>query len=154
MRQLVIGWGNPLAGDDGIGPRAADIISNRVPADVCVLAGSYSGLRLVESMRGYDRVIIADIRIDETDTALRTDVIRPHELEAPTYPLRHDGSLVEFLHVFRVLNDPELPTEVVLVTAPVPVPGEWRDGLSTAGERAAQRLADAVVHELEVTAVV
>jgi hypothetical protein len=62
--------------------------------------------------------------------------------------------LVEFLHVFRVLNDPELPTEVVLVTAPVPVPGEWRDGLSTAGERAAQRLADAVVHELEVTAVV
>ena len=154
MKQLVIGWGNPIAGEDGIGPRAAEIISSRVPDDVQVFTTSYAGLRLVESMRGYDRVLIADVRIDEADIAIRTDVIRPQDLAPLDHSARHDGTLIEALHAFRAMNDLELPTEIILISVPISAPTEWKDELSPAGESAAKQLADAVVRELEVTAVV
>ena len=118
MKQLVIGWGNPIAGDDGIGPRAAEIIAGQVPDDVQVLTTSYAGLRLVETMRGYDRVLIADVhiadvRIDDADAAIRTEVIRPHDLTPLDHSVRHDGTLIEALHAFRAMNDPELPEEII-----------------------------------------
>lgn len=154
MKQLVIGWGNPLAGDDGIGPRASEILAGRIGGDVHVLSTSYAGLRLVETMRGYDRVIIADVRIDEADTAMDTAVIRPHELAPLGHSIRHDSSLSDALHVFRAMQDPQLPEEIILITVPISAPREWENSLSPTGERAAKLLADAVVRELEVPAVV
>ncbi|MBU1050451.1 hydrogenase maturation protease [Candidatus Bipolaricaulota bacterium] len=154
MKHLVIGWGNPLAGDDGIGPRAAELIANRVPEDVQVCVSSHAGLRLVERMRGYDRVLLADVRIDNHNSELDTTIIHPNELIPLDHSVRHDGSLMEALQVFRSMNDPHLPTEIVIITAPVAAPREWRAELSPSGERAAHQLADALLHQLEVTAVV
>ena len=153
MKQLVIGWGNPIAGDDGIGPRAAELILKRVPADIHVLSTSYAGLRLVETMRGYDRVIVADVYIADAES-IRTDIIRPHDLGALDHPVRHDSTLIEALHVFRAMNDSQLPEEVILISVPISAPLEWKDELSSTGESAAERLCAAVVHELEEVAAV
>ncbi len=153
MRQLIIGWGNPIAGDDGIGPRAAELAAERVPAHVDVRSCSHAGLRLVELMRGYDRVLIADVRIDDGDAKLRKEILRPHDEEA-SLPTRHDGTLREALNAFRTLRDPELPDEIVLFSTPIAAPTTWNAALSQGGEAAAERLADAVIRELEVTAVV
>jgi len=154
MKQLVIGWGNPIAGDDGIGPRVAKIISGRIRGGVHVLSTSYAGLRLVETMRGYDRVIIADARIGEANSALHTDVIYPYDLAPLDHSVRHDGTLIEALQSFRAMHDPELPEVIILISVPISAPTEWKDKLSSTGESAAEQLADAVVRELEVTAVV
>ena len=105
-------------------------------------------------MRGYDRVIIADARIGEANSALYTDVIRPQDLAPPDHSIRHDSTLIEALHVFHAMHDPELPEEIVLISVPISAPTEWKDELSSTGENAAEQLADAVVRELEVTAVV
>ncbi len=66
MRTLVLGLGNPLLGDDGVGWRVAEEIAKRVGAadrpspqvEVDYHAGG--GLTLMERMVGYDRVIIID----------------------------------------------------------------------------------------------
>lgn len=153
MKQLVIGWGNPWAGDDGIGPRAAERVAERVADRVRVLTSSRSGFSLAEEMLGYDRVIVADIHVDEADSPLRREVIRPRALTPPRHFVRHDGALSDALRVFRALRDPRLPHEVVLLSVPIPSSPAWRDGLSPMGERAAARLADAVLRALEVRGV-
>lgn len=154
MNQLVIGWGNPIAGDDGIGPRAAKLVSQRVPSSIQVTATSHSGLRLVEGMCGYDRVIVADVRLEDGNTGIRMDVIHPRALDALDHSVRHDSTLIEAVHAFANLSHSDLPKEIILLSVPIPAPTDWRGDLSLAGERAAHCLADAVIHELEVTAVV
>jgi len=66
-RILVIGLGNPILGDDGVGWRIADEISkwlltteDTVQDAVAVECVSLGGLSLMEHMIGYDNVILID----------------------------------------------------------------------------------------------
>jgi hydrogenase maturation protease len=56
---LVVGLGNPILGDDGIGWRVADSVRVAVP-DVEVDSLALGGLSLMERLIGYERVIIID----------------------------------------------------------------------------------------------
>jgi len=61
MKTLILGLGNPLLGDDGVGWRVADQMRLRVVSpdtEVDCLAGG--GLSLMERLVGYDRAIIVD----------------------------------------------------------------------------------------------
>ena len=58
-KTLVVGLGNPILGDDGVGWRVAEAVQTAVPhAKVEFLA--LGGLSLMERLIGYDRVIIID----------------------------------------------------------------------------------------------
>lgn len=65
MKTLVVGLGNPILGDDGVGWRVAEAIQKalplgegRPPIEVDFHAGG--GLSLMERLAGYDRAIIVD----------------------------------------------------------------------------------------------
>jgi hydrogenase maturation protease len=62
MKTLVIGLGNPLVSDDSVGLRVAAELKHRLAdrTDVEVDEDYWGGLRLMERMIGYDRVIIVD----------------------------------------------------------------------------------------------
>lgn len=58
---LVVGLGNPILGDDGVGWRVAEAVKARLDDhDVEVLCLSLGGLALMEHLAGYRRVIIVD----------------------------------------------------------------------------------------------
>jgi hydrogenase maturation protease len=58
---LVIGLGNPLRGDDGVGVRVAQILAEQtLPPGVEVVDGGTQGLGLVNLMEGWQRVILVD----------------------------------------------------------------------------------------------
>lgn len=61
-RTLVLGLGNPILGDDGVGLAVAQVLCARlagVPA-VEVDTEPRGGLRVVERMAGYERVVLID----------------------------------------------------------------------------------------------
>lgn len=62
MKTLIIGLGNPILGDDGVGWRVVDAISTPAkrlsPIEVDQL--SLGGLSLMERMIGYEQVILID----------------------------------------------------------------------------------------------
>lgn len=62
MKTLVIGLGNPLLADDGVGVYAARLLRRVLPphAAVDVLELAVGGLELMEAMIGYRRVILLD----------------------------------------------------------------------------------------------
>ena len=71
MKILVIGLGNPILGDDGVGWKVAEAVSNSLfprpslpPKDggnnIEVDCASLGGLSLMERMIGYERVILID----------------------------------------------------------------------------------------------
>jgi hydrogenase maturation protease len=59
---LVIGLGNPLMGDDGVGERVAESLLLRpdLPDDVEVLRGGTDLLRLAGEIEGRRRVVVID----------------------------------------------------------------------------------------------
>jgi hydrogenase maturation protease len=65
-RTLIIGLGNPLMGDEGIGSHVAEALAldPRLPKDVSVLHGGTDLLRLADKMAGYDRIMLVDAVLD------------------------------------------------------------------------------------------
>ena len=62
MKTLVIGLGNPILGDDGVGWRIAEELqsTNSFPPGVDVIYMSIGGISLMEALEGYERAIIID----------------------------------------------------------------------------------------------
>jgi len=61
MKTVVLGLGNPILCDDGVGIRVARELERRVNReDVEVLEASLSGLGLLDLLAGYDRAVIID----------------------------------------------------------------------------------------------
>ena len=60
-KTLVVGLGNPILGDDGVGWRVADEIARQLlESSVEIDKLALGGLSLMERLVGYDRVIIVD----------------------------------------------------------------------------------------------
>lgn len=60
-RTLIIGLGNPLLRDDGVGLRVvAGLRDRRLPPGVELAEDTHGGLRLMERMIDYDRAVVVD----------------------------------------------------------------------------------------------
>ena len=99
-RTLVLGLGNPLLSDDGVGIAVARTLQPRVAgrADVTVEEEYHGGLRLMERMVGYTRVIL----IDAIQTGAPPGTL--HCLGPDTIPTQHSASP----------HDVNLPTALAL----------------------------------------
>ncbi len=119
MKTLIIGLGNPILTDDGVGVRVAERVKAALPPDapVKVRQVSVGGLTLMESMVGYDRVILIDaihrrngrLGVVHRLTLDDLQMISPTQHSASV----HDTSLVTALEVGRRMGLP-LPREIII----------------------------------------
>lgn len=123
MKTLVIGLGNPILTDDGVGIYTAREVARMLPAntDVEVIELSVGGIALMEAMVGYERVILIDALwspADQTGSVVAFGAgDLPNTLNTAS---THDADLPTALKVGRSLGAP-LPTseniQIVAVTA-------------------------------------
>ena len=122
MKTLVIGLGNPILTDDGVGVLVAyalmQAIKGQDVSGIEITEASVGGLRLMEMMIGYERVIVIDGSREEND--LGPGTIRRFTLAdlSAISPLQHtasahDTSLVTALQSGRRMGLP-LPKEIIL----------------------------------------
>ncbi|HPP54505.1 MAG TPA: hydrogenase maturation protease [Thermoguttaceae bacterium] len=88
MKTLILGLGNPLVGDDSVGLRVAAVLAGRLAdrPEIVVEEEYWGGLRLMERMIGYDRVILIDAMV----TGLPPGSLRWLTLEE--FPTQHTAS--------------------------------------------------------------
>ncbi|MBT3313592.1 MAG: hydrogenase maturation protease [Anaerolineae bacterium] len=110
-KTLIIGLGNPILGDDGIGWAAADALKEKgVRGEIIRL--SLGGLSLMEHISGYERVILIDAiqtgqhPIGTVRVFPLTDLRNPFSGHSAS---AHDTSLLTALDTGRRLDIP-LPT--------------------------------------------
>ena len=62
MKTIILGLGNPILSDDGVGNRVALELEDKLAQrqDVTVIETSMSGLSLIDMLAGYDKAIIVD----------------------------------------------------------------------------------------------
>ncbi|MFH7340476.1 hydrogenase maturation protease [Streptomyces sp. KHY 26] len=86
-RVVVVGVGNPLRGDDGVGPAAVEALRGRVPDGTVLAVSDGEPARVLELWRGADTVVVAE--------ALRARPARPgrvHTLTAAEAASRAKGA--------------------------------------------------------------
>lgn len=122
MKTLVVGLGNPILTDDGVGVKVAYAVAAALDGtgrdDVTVTEASVGGLRLMELLVGYDRAIVIDALIDRHGT--RPGTIQRFSLEhlrqiSPTQhsASAHDTNLVTALDAGRQVGLP-LPNDITI----------------------------------------
>ena len=88
MKTLVLGIGNTLLSDDGVGIKAARKIKERVES-IDFAEAATSGIALLDYIRGYDKVVI----IDSTNEGLPVGEVREFSLGQieKSYPFLSHG---------------------------------------------------------------
>ncbi len=122
IKTLVIGLGNPILGDDGVGWKVAEEIKSRIgPSrpDIEVDYASLGGLSLMERMLGYERVILVDSIASGNNETGSVLVFPLSDLADPTAGhsgSTHDTSLLTALETAQTMgmNIPKM-TEVVAI---------------------------------------
>ncbi len=147
MRVVVIGLGNPLRGDDGIGPRVVTELRRRgLPEGVEAIDGGTGGMDLLRLMEGRDAIVVVDAaemgREPGTFVRFTSEEVRMH-LRTGRFSL-HDAGLPEALALASALNHPLPPITFFGVQ-----PGRigWEEGLSPAVEQAIPALVEAILKE-------
>lgn len=148
MGTLILGLGNVLRGDDGVGPRVVEELSRRrLPQGVTARDGGTGGLDLLRVLEGWERVVIVDAADVEREPGefvrFTPDQVRLAETSDPI-SLHHAG-LAEALRLALALEHP-LPPMVVFGVQPEVI--GWERGLSCAVEAALPALVEAVLREV------
>jgi hydrogenase maturation protease len=146
---LVLGLGNPLRGDDGVGSRVVQSLAGQaLPDGVEVVDCGTPGLGLVSLMEGRRRVIVVDaanvgrapgefVCFAPADARLLGD---------DAHLSIHDAGLRDALLLAEALQ--VLPGEVLIVGVQ-PAHLDWDDDLSPEVEAAVPRIVGCILDELE-----
>lgn len=140
MKTLILGLGNPILGDDGVGWRVAQEVQARLDGkgDVEVDCLSLGGLRLMERMIGYERVILIDSLVTSSPTPGRVHVLSLSDLPDPSTghtTSAHDVSLQTALQMAVKMGFP-IPQEVWVVGVEVIPTLDFSESLSPEVEAA------------------
>lgn len=151
-RVLVIGVGNVLMRDEGVGPRIAAELRDRYefPDDVEVMDAGTMGLGMMHLFRGLEYMLIVDA-IDGTGHPPGTVVQISPEDFAPNQVLHslHDIRLVDVLNAARLIEvEPKL-TDCVGVQIEDIAPEAFSIGLTESVEAAVPRATAAALILLE-----
>lgn len=150
---LVLGLGNPILTDDGVGVWVAEAIAARLPVDLPIdcIEVSVGGLLLMEAMLGYERVIVIDALYPAsghpgTIHRMSLDDLRAiSPTEHSTSP--HDTSLLTALELGQRMGLP-LPVEVTIYAVEVENIIDFGDTPTPAVAHAIPQVIDAVMEEL------
>ncbi len=154
MRTRVIGLGNTILTDDGVGICAASEIRRRLTEPGCaapanVVETEVAGFGLIELMAGWDRVILIDsIQFNgiEPGTVLR---IRPDDLHT-SLRLRsiHEIDLPTGLELGRRLGF-KMPGEIVVFCIQAQDVTTFGESLTPSAKAGMAEAVDLVLHELQ-----
>jgi hydrogenase maturation protease len=183
MKTLVVGLGNPILTDDGVGVQAAWELARLLhgrngngrtnltavmdglqaefdgPASaITVTEASVGGLRLMELMIGFDRVILIDALMVKNGRGVGS--IHRLALDdlaeiSPTQHIAsaHDTTLITALESGRQLGF-HLPDEVIVYAVEVENVQDFSDEPTTAVAAAIPKVVTAVLAELQISNVV
>lgn len=155
MKTLVIGLGNPILGDDGVGWRVVEEIARKTADrnDIEVDTVSLGGLSLMERITGYGRVILVDsffTGIKPIGTVSMFPLTELPELSSGHTTAIHDTSLRNALNVGRSM-DISLPRDedVLIVAIEAENVFDFSEILSPHVEAAVPQAVEAVLQLIE-----
>jgi hydrogenase maturation protease len=146
MKTIILGIGNLILGDDGVGVHVANEVKKHIDSpDVTVDEAITGGMNLLDLLLGYDKAIIIDAvksessKKGEVKRILLSDFTTMHSCNP------HDVSLAEAISMAKKLGEERIPNEIVIIGIMMKeIPCEF-------GEELSEKIAAAVPKAVEMT---
>jgi hydrogenase maturation protease len=152
MKTIVLGVGNPILQDDGVGLHVIDALRRYINDPMVTLeTASTGGMILLDMIRGYEKVILIDAVKQngsvpgEVKRFLLSDFHTVHSSNP------HDVSLSEALQMAERLGEKHLPSTIVLIGITVNNTYEFGEQLSSEVTSAVPTAVNLVLEELNNT---
>jgi hydrogenase maturation protease len=144
MRSLVVGVGNLLCTDDGVGIHVIERL-NALHRGVETVDAAMGSIEIIEAMRGYDRAII----VDAIQTGAKSGTIHRVNLAAgekpPTLTHSHGTDILTTIQLGYRLYAGEMPREITLIAVEAEDTTTISDKLSPVVEKAVAEVIDIVL---------
>jgi hydrogenase maturation protease len=143
---LVMGVGNILLGDEGVGVHSIEYLKNReLPVHADLLDGGTGGFHLLSLVNDYHKMVIIDAAVDESQPGT-VRVIKPKFAnDFPKALTTHDIGLKDLIETAAALEQlPEIYLVVITINPDQPV----RITLSEEIEKALPNVHNAVISSL------
>lgn len=117
MRTLVLGIGNPILGDDGVGFHIAQELAKEIKDEnIDVKDTSIGGLNLLELIVGYNKVIIIDAIMTQDGEAGEVYRLGPEDIGEPAQSTisAHHLNLLTTIKLGKKLFPKKMPGEVIV----------------------------------------
>jgi hydrogenase maturation protease len=149
-KTLVLGLGNVLMGDEGIGVEVVRALEQRgVPDGVECLDGGTGGFTLLEPLENADRIILIDAAADENPVGTVTRTTPRFSRDYPPTLTAHDIGMKDLLDMFYIQGGQH---EIILYAITIDPKQPIRMSLSAEGKAAAQVAVYQILSELRATA--
>lgn len=151
MKTIILGIGNPILGDDGVGVHIVNELASKIKnPNVTIDEAITGGMNLLDLILGYDKAIIID--------ALKTD--NGENGEVRRIPLSnfstmhscnpHDVSLMEAIEMAKKMGESRIPKEIIIIGVMMKeIPCEFGEELSKDIAIAVPKAIDMTLNEIK-----
>ena len=116
MKTLVLGIGNSILGDDGVGVRVAQELAGKIKNDnIDVRDVGIDGLNLLDLILGYDKLIVIDAVLTEREKVGEVYRFKPENVYDPSRSAisPHHFNLSTTIEIGKKLFPGRMPEEVI-----------------------------------------
>jgi hydrogenase maturation protease len=151
MKTIVVGIGNPILGDDGVGIHVIRALQQhqQFPSDITVEEAQTGGMNLLDLITGFDHAILVDaVSFSDCEHGMinRFDIS-----ELPTVHSQnpHDVSLPEALDLAKSLGHASIPQTITIIGVNLScIPKTFSESLSDEIKACIPRAVDLVLYEI------
>jgi len=151
MKTIILGVGNRILGDDGVGVHVANELKRHVKnTDITIDEATTGGMNLLDLIIGYDKAIIIDAV--KTEDGRNGDVKRIPLTEFSTMHScnPHDVSLTEAIEMAKKMGEDRIPNEIVVIGVLMKeTPREFKEVLSSKIAAAVPKAVELVLNEIK-----
>jgi hydrogenase maturation protease len=146
MKTIVLGVGNKILGDDGVGIHVTNELKKLISNPNIIIDDAVTGgMNLLELLLGYDKAIIVDaVKTSDGETGeVRRIPLGNFSTMHSCNP--HDVSLIEAIDVAKKMGENRIPKEIIVIGILMKeIPCEF-------GEKLSKEIATAVPRAVEMT---
>ena len=152
MRTLILGIGNSILGDDGVGIRIARQLDRLVKGkNIDVVEANVDGLNLLDFILEYDRLIVIDAIVTEDGEVGEIYRLKPEQIYQPSGSAisPHHFNLATTLEIGKRLFPNKIPGEVTVYAVGTQEVAQVTEEMTDRVENAVSRVAGLILAELE-----
>jgi hydrogenase maturation protease len=146
MKTIVIGIGNPILGDDGVGVHVANELKKQLQDPTITIDEAITGgMNLLDLILGYDKAIIIDAVKTENGKKGEVKRIPLGNFSTMHSCNPHDVSLSEAIEMAKKMGENRIPKEIIIIGVIMKeIPCQF-------GEKLSNRIAAAVPKAVNMT---
>lgn len=151
MKIIVLGVGNLILGDDGVGIHVVNEVKKQIEdPNITIDEAITGGMNLLDLILGYDKAIIVDAVKSEKSIIGTVKRIPISDFNTMHSCNPHDVSLIEAIQMAKKLGETKIPSEIIIIGVMMKeIPCEFGENLSGKIQAAVPKAVEMTLNEIK-----